>query len=215
MPKPRLVASLVRLREQINALSPGRNKSSDGWIGDTSHAARKSDHNPDEKGLVYALDITHDPANGVNSEEIANTLRKSRDKRLQYVISNGRIANMDIADGAWRVYKGSNPHAHHCHISVRHPLRLADDPRNWTLPGIVTVPLGERVPDIAAIRPGAPESTTVNELKQSLVKLVNSEKGYGVLSEALVRAYQKQKGLTQDGVVGRQTLDSLHHGEVT
>jgi len=44
--KPRLSKSAIQLREQIDDAFPGRDRTSDGWIGDTRHAARKSDHNP-------------------------------------------------------------------------------------------------------------------------------------------------------------------------
>ncbi len=45
--KPRLSKSAIQLREQIDDAFPDRDRTSDGWIGDTRHAARKSDHNPD------------------------------------------------------------------------------------------------------------------------------------------------------------------------
>lgn len=214
MPEPRLAKSLVHLREQINVAAPGRNKTSDGWIGDTSHQARKSDHNPDAEGYVYAFDVTNDPAHGVVSQQVAEELRRSKDPRLQYVISNKRIANMDIEDGAWRPYAGSNPHDKHCHVSVRHDRELRDDTRDWKLPQFARDISAPEVPEVATIHPGAPESATVNELKEWLVKYIESEKGYGVLSEAVVRAYQKERGLAVDGIVGPYTWASLHKGVV-
>jgi hypothetical protein len=42
----KLCAGGVRLRDQIDRRWPNRDKRSDGWIGDSDHAARKSDHNP-------------------------------------------------------------------------------------------------------------------------------------------------------------------------
>jgi hypothetical protein len=42
-------------------------KDSDGSIGDEHHSARASDHNPDEHGVVHAIDITHDPKGGFDS----------------------------------------------------------------------------------------------------------------------------------------------------
>ncbi len=48
MSKPRLSKAAEQLRSEINAKYPKRDKRSDGWIGDTSHNARKSDHNPDK-----------------------------------------------------------------------------------------------------------------------------------------------------------------------
>src|SRR4051794_9209283 len=57
----RLAKALETLRSQVNAAHPTRRKASDGWIGDTAHSARKSDHNPNSAGVVCALDMTHDP----------------------------------------------------------------------------------------------------------------------------------------------------------
>lgn len=118
MPAPQLVPSLVKLREQVNAAYPQRSKLSDGWIGDPAHKARKSDHNPDGAGWVRALDLTHDPANGFDSWQFAETLRLSRDKRISYVISNGRIFSSTVSPWTWRPYDGSNKHAAHVHVSV-------------------------------------------------------------------------------------------------
>ena len=55
-----LAPSLVQLRNEINRRWPNRDKTSDGWIGDPAHQATKSDHNPDSKGCVHALDIDKD-----------------------------------------------------------------------------------------------------------------------------------------------------------
>jgi hypothetical protein len=51
--------------------------------------------------------------------DIADQLRlaaKGGDKRIAYVIFNGRIASSRMG-WRWRKYSGSNPHNHHCHIS--------------------------------------------------------------------------------------------------
>jgi hypothetical protein len=74
----RVSKRLEKLRAQVNAAAPGRSKASEGTKGDDAHAARRSDHNPDSKGIVRALDITHDPKNGVDSEKLAEALRLSR-----------------------------------------------------------------------------------------------------------------------------------------
>ncbi len=36
----------IQLREQVDDAFPDRDRTSDGWIGDKRHSARKSDHNP-------------------------------------------------------------------------------------------------------------------------------------------------------------------------
>lgn len=55
-----LAPSLAVLRAEINARWPGRDKASDGWIGDTAHQSTRSDHNPNSRGSVNAIDIDED-----------------------------------------------------------------------------------------------------------------------------------------------------------
>ena len=92
----RVAKCLLHLREQINARAPDRDKSSDGTIGDTAHAARASDHNPDRNGVVKAIDISNDPAHKVRSRDIAEAIRKSKDSRVSYVISDGEIFSATV-----------------------------------------------------------------------------------------------------------------------
>lgn len=138
----RIAKSLERLRAQINAMAPGRNKASDGGIGDPAHAKRNSDHNPwvdfdGRKGVVTARDFTHDPSGGCDAGAVAEKLRSSQDPRIKYIIWNRRIANSSPIDGqaawTWRPYSGSNPHNHHFHISVKAERSLYDDERDWSL----------------------------------------------------------------------------------
>jgi hypothetical protein len=56
--KPTLSKAAQQLREQFDDTFPDRDRRSDGWIGDTRHSARPSDHNPDPKtGTVRAIDV--------------------------------------------------------------------------------------------------------------------------------------------------------------
>ena len=56
--KPKLCAAGVQLRDQVDTWFPDRCiKSPEGWLGDSRHSARKSDHNPDKSGVVRAIDI--------------------------------------------------------------------------------------------------------------------------------------------------------------
>ena len=121
MLKPKLSKAAEQLRSEINAKYPNRDKRSDGWIGDTAHNARKSDHNPDKQGWVRAIDIDSDLVKGSNKEswllaEQIKTIALKGDKRLSYIIHQQRIAS-PRQNWAWRVYKGSNPHVSHLHIS--------------------------------------------------------------------------------------------------
>lgn len=121
MLKPRLSKAAEQLRSEINTKYPKRDKRSDGWIGDTAHNARKSDHNPDKNGWVRAVDIDSDLVTGSNKEswllaEQIKMIALKGDKRISYIIHQQRIASSK-QNWAWRVYKGSNPHISHLHIS--------------------------------------------------------------------------------------------------
>lgn len=129
----RIAKALATLRAQIDAEAPERDRSNDGWIGDASHQARKSDHNPNSAGVVTALDITHDPAHGIDAGALAETLRASHDARIKYLISNGRIASSKVSPWVWRPYTGSNAHEKHVHISVMGDPALWDDTRPWAI----------------------------------------------------------------------------------
>src|SRR6185369_17583336 len=146
----RVARSLEVLRNQINAMAPDRDKSSDGTIGDERHQATKSEHNPDANGVVRAMDISHDPAHGVNARKIAEALIISRDPRILYVISNGEIASSQTAPWQWRKYSGSNGHFHHFHISVVSQPSLYDSLRPWALDG--GAPSGEKMKEPTSIR---------------------------------------------------------------
>ena len=121
--KPILCKAGQQLREQFDDTFPDRDRTSDGWIGDTRHSARPSDHNPDAKtGVVRAIDVDRDVSGSDKPDlmpDIANQIRlaaKAGDKRIAYVIFEGRIASPRMG-WRWRKYKGSNPHNKHCHIS--------------------------------------------------------------------------------------------------
>jgi hypothetical protein len=122
--KPRLSKAAQQLREQFDDTFADRDRRSDGWIADARHvAAGTSDHIPCPKtGIVRAIDVDRDVYKGGKPDlmpDIANQIRlaaKSGEKRISYVIFNGRIASSRLG-WRWRKYTGSNPHNHHCHIS--------------------------------------------------------------------------------------------------
>lgn len=132
-----LAASLSTLRSQADRTAPNRSLTADGTIGDTAHQAQSwSDHNPDISGIVRALDLTHDPAHGLDAGALADTLAHSRDPRIKYLIWSRRVLRAYPKPGipawTWAPYTGDNPHTSHLHISV-----VADDralnPAPWTI----------------------------------------------------------------------------------
>lgn len=126
----RVAPSLINLRAQVNALYPNRSKDSDGTIGDAAHLARVSDHAPNERGVVCALDLTHDPAGGCDVWKIAEALRASKNPRIKYVIFNRRIFSSAVNPWEWRPYEGPSPHTEHVHISV---MDSASDDYPWSV----------------------------------------------------------------------------------
>lgn len=135
----RVAKSLLTLQQQLNRAFPRRNKISDGTIGDLDHSNRASDHNPwYGPGIVTAMDITHDPANGVDIDQLSDELAASKDHRIKYIIANRLI--LDTRTGLlpgtanrWQPYNGSNPHVKHLHLSVM-ANSACDDARPWNLP---------------------------------------------------------------------------------
>jgi len=119
--KPILCKAGQQLREQIDENFPHRDKKSDGWIGDARHQrAGTSDHLPDKvDGYVRAIDVDANLDTSPNtSAYLADQIREcaKRDKRIAYVIHQGKIASRRTLF-RWKKYTGISPHNHHLHIS--------------------------------------------------------------------------------------------------
>lgn len=118
----RLAVSLETLRNEVNARWPGRNKASDGTLGDTAHAATASDHNPNPQGVVCAFDITHDPTDGPDCDVLFAELADRRHPDCKYLIWDRQIVRAYDKPGipAWMPapYTGADPHTNHIHVSV-------------------------------------------------------------------------------------------------
>lgn len=117
-----LAPCLRVLINETDRLFPGRSIASDGSIGDAAHAARDSDHNPDEDRLVEALDITDDDAAGCDISVLFDHLVATKDKRVKYLIHKGWVIKSYAKNGVkawtWIIYTGLNSHKLHGHISV-------------------------------------------------------------------------------------------------
>jgi hypothetical protein len=121
----RLVAGGVTLRNQVNKRWPKRDKRSDGWIGDKAHAGRQSDHNPDARGLVHALDIDADldPKDPGAAQRLANQIVAYAASgipganRIKYVVFNDQIASGTYANSMWKWRGSGYGHLRHIHVS--------------------------------------------------------------------------------------------------
>jgi hypothetical protein len=132
-----LTKNLVKLRSEFDVLGPGRDKRSEGWIGDYQHSKGRSGHNPDDTGRgnaewdgdsdskeeVRAIDVdkTGPWRNGQTMEKVVQHLvKKGREGNLEivirYIIFNGRIWR---AATGWKTetYIGPNKHTEHAHAS--------------------------------------------------------------------------------------------------
>lgn len=105
------------LLEQANRRAPNRSKASDGTLGDARHRKTKSFHNPDERGVVRARDLTHDPANGMDAHAFVREVVARNDPRVMEAISNGKIWTRKRAAEGWRPYTGASPHTKHAHLT--------------------------------------------------------------------------------------------------
>ena len=119
--KPRISKAALQLREQFDDCFGDRDRTSDGWLGDSRHSARKSDHNPDEQGWVRAIDVDRDLSGKSKPDlmpDVADQLRilAKSDKRIAYLIFDGKIASRKTYF-RWIPYKGINKHVHHLHCS--------------------------------------------------------------------------------------------------
>lgn len=132
------------LRGQVNALAPGRSKASDGLIGDAAHASTSGHYPHTVPGvgteIVTAWDCTSDPRGGCDSRLLAETLRRHRDPRIRYVISEREIFS-SYASGSrpawtWGPYSGVDPHENHAHIQVL-DAPISDTSTPWNLQGFI------------------------------------------------------------------------------
>jgi hypothetical protein len=151
-----LVPCLVQLRTEFNRIAPDRDKTTDGSIGDTAHAAGgNSDHLPDEefdalhdhdadsKNEVHAIDMDKDlRVPGLTMERVVqhlvNRCRAGAERRLTYIIYNRRIWS---ASRGWvqRTYAGSNPHDKHAHFSASYTTARESDTSSWHLEDLVAL----------------------------------------------------------------------------
>lgn len=130
--------ALTNFRATVNRRWPGRDKTSDGWIGDERHQKTDSDHNPDQDGSVDAWDMDVD---GVDVWACIRAFEAHESSG--YWIYNDQIAHR-VEGWRRRSYAyagpGRNRHDKHVHFNTRSshersakPWNLGeDDDMSWT-----------------------------------------------------------------------------------
>lgn len=215
---------------------PRRDHLSDGWVGDASHAARRSDHNVNwsfRPGIVKALDIDKDvrTANSFadfnNAVERVRLIAASGDRRFRggYIIWNRRIASAAVG-WRWARYYGENGHTIHAHFSFADLQSNFDFRAGYNLRagGVVSqgtvapTPINRHVHQQPIFREGSVDPVYVRDLQghlnywrkiRGLSQLLPDGK-FGPATNYCVRIFQQAYGLTVDGVVGPTTWQLLH-----
>jgi hypothetical protein len=135
-------AAIAVLR-QATAIKPSRKKASDGLLPSAAHIKQSpdSDHN-----TGYAVDLTHDPVNGIDCKDIFEKLKE--DKRVKYLIFQGKIWSKERAKEGNRKYTGSNQHTKHLHISINDGMGNDTSPWFWWMnqPKIISQVVARVIP---------------------------------------------------------------------
>src|SRR5687768_4945347 len=193
-----LAPSLARGRTSINTRWPGRDKASDGWIGDKAHQSRKSDHNPDSSGVVRALDIDRDGLH-VPTVLAAMFLHPS----VRYVIHNEKIYHADSKFKPRR-YTGSNKHKGHIHASIQHTKSAENSKVAWA-----PISSAFKWPQMEQGSKG----TSVRQLQAYLNghgAALSIDGDFGPATKSAVLAFQRRFTPDDvDGVVGPRTTSAL------
>jgi hypothetical protein len=204
-PAPACRAALTQATERF----PGRNRASDGIMCDAAHPS-SSDHCSGN-----AFDLTDDPGRGCDAHALVEQLKQRRDPRVKYIISKRRIWNPAISD-AWRDYDGPNPHVKHAHVSILSSSR--EDTAPWWAgrqPGPNPDP--SLCPQPHPLLKESARGDAVKHLQELLIRSahdlsqeggVNGVFGSGLTKE--VKAFQRHRGLLDDGKVGTNTWNKLH-----
>lgn len=232
----RLARALQVLTAEIRAVHPGTTVWS---IGDEDHQNGYSDHNPNQNGVVCAIDVLGD--HGLDLADFAHYLAAHPHPAIKYVIFARRIWSRARAAEGWRRYSGSNPHSTHVHVSVGvgpdgRSTGPYDNTSTWGIADLDETPSKPSQPS----NPSTPNWTDklVSELPtikqgsrgsavrraQGLIlayggapaaRLKSAGGIDGILgggSTAAVKLFQKAKSLVQDGIVGPKTWSHLVKG---
>jgi hypothetical protein len=223
--------SLLVLLDEANKEHPGRDKSSDGWLGDTSHQASGqpenggSKHNPNRRGVVDARDFDNSALD--IARFVACAMRHPSTRNIIYnrkIRSKGYAGGLSVA----YAYHGASPHDHHVHVDVEMTVAAENTTRAWgyyrgeSSAPVVVVPVVNK-PGTTAAKGGMTRMPTLQRtgtvlaatriLQRALVKLGYkpgvADGSFGPATTGAVKAFQKAAQLGADGVVGPKTWCAL------
>lgn len=200
----RLAPSLISARADINVRWPNRDRTSDGWIGDAAHMRIASDHNPNDRGVVDAIDVDQD---GIHVPTVVAGFMLH--PATNYVICNRRYYG---SENRFRptVYTGNDPHTSHIHESIKQSPTAENNGVGWYL--IDQLPIWSTMNKGKAGFPVTELQAILNGQGASLVL----DGDFGPATDAAVRAFQRAHNVQNsvangngDGIVGQYTRTAL------
>ena len=207
----RVARSLDVLLAELNALYPHRDKTSDGSIGDASHAQTNSKHNPGPDGIVEARDFDEGIAAGESPlwpfvNHLLVLARTNAHPAMgpgAHMIYEGRIWS-DVRGWVERPYTGVNAHQHHAHVAV------ADGPgkdstQSWGLAAALAKRDTVKRPDrwLGLSNPpmqGQDVLNVQNALRVAGNMNLAADGIYGVDTAGLIGLFQQNRSIGERGV---------------
>jgi hypothetical protein len=181
------------LVEEINWLAPGRDKSSDGTVGDKAHADTSSDHNLDESGRTPSEDS--DSIDEAHARDVDASgpwpPGWSMERIVQIILSMARLGllpglqnviyNRRIWSRSWgwtkRAYTGSNPHDKHGHFGFRYGSGSGlSNPENFRGPWGIR----DAREDELRLQQDWLAMATKEEVKQAVREVLNEDRPYSL-----------------------------------
>lgn len=225
----RMAKSLEILRKEINGVWPHRDRTSDGGVGDASHQARPSKHNPGANRVVEARDFDED-VSGTNGQGgrplwdlVQHLLKLARDGHPAlglgaHLIYEGRIWS---AKHGWRErpYTGPNAHEHHLHVAVADAAAGYDSTESWDIARALRPKAAARKPDrwLGLANPPMVGQDVLN-VQNALVKADPANRArmacdlpvarYGRETADLIALFQRNRAIAERGV-GPATWSAL------
>lgn len=192
----KLAPSLAAFRQWIYAKWPHHETNHDGWIGDAAHQATKSDHNPNSRGIVDAIDTDE---NGIHMPTLM--VAAAMHPSTSYLIYEGKIYKARNLYVPERYTGTSNPHAGHCHTSIWQTVKAEQSKTPWNVTGWSTLHEG------ATGRAVSEAQMYLNVYGAEL----SVDGHFGPKTDKAVRAYQDKYNVAGgvDGIIGAHTEYSL------